>query len=252
MRIQHGLFGLLGMLWLLSALSVLADLEMDLVPKYLATCGENLTLTCKVESDELMDMKRFYWMEKKDICDWEESINATDMECNSTFAQRSASSFFYNFSLTIFNVQPKHKGTYHCKLRAKEGVKNKKTILRVQKCVGNASSVATTDVATCTFNGVFPRGSVEWSRGTENLTHLATTQMTENDEEYFTVVSTITVAKDPSNTASLNCSLVMAIENEMNETVVQAVRTLQVSGSYMLMAHWFGVILAIALGMLIF
>lgn len=245
-RIQHGLFVLLGMLWLRSALSKPDGVELDLVPKYLASCGENLTLECKVKANEELEIKRFYWMEKKDICEWMKDTNETGMECESEVSQGSVK--IYNFSLTIFDIQPKHKGTYHCKLQYKGGAENGKTVLRVQKCVGSA----TTDGASCTFNNVFPKPTVEWIRGTENLTHLATTDVTENAEGYFTVVSTIKVVKDPSNTAALNCSLLMPIENEMNETIVQAVRSLSVNGSYMLIAHWFGVLLAIALGILMF
>lgn len=187
-------------------------------------------------------------MENKDICDWKKDANETDFKCEFS----SGSGSFYNFSLTIFDVQPKHKGTYHCKLHTTGGMKNNKTILRVQQCVGKAVSNTTTDGASCTFRDVFPEPTVEWSRGTENLTHLATTTVTTNAEGYFTLVSTIKVVKDPSNTAALNCSLLMPLENEMNQTIVQSVRSLKVNGSYMLIAHWFGVILAVALGMLMF
>lgn len=245
-RIQHGLFGLLGMLWLLSALSITGGLEMVTKFKYLATCGENLTLECKVESNDDLDIKRFYWMEKKDICDWGEKVNDTEFECESI--SNKSTLWVYNFSLTILNVQPKHKGTYHCKLRAKEGVKNDKTILRVQKCVGNSESGVTSEEAKCTFEDVFPEPRVEWTLGTENLTHLAKTTMTENTKGLLTVVSTIKL--QTSNTNNYNCSLVMPIENENNETVVQAVRSLNFSGGYMVIPHWFGVVLAMVLGML--
>lgn len=235
------------MLWLLSALSITGGLEMYTIPKYLATCGENLTLKCDVVAEEDLDIKRFYWMEKKDICDWEEKINETDFECESVTNKTTPR--IYNFSLTIYNVQPKHKGTYHCKLRAKEGVRNDKTILRVQKCVGNSTASKANGEATCTFKDVFPRPSVVWNRGLENLTHLAKTEVTENAEGLFTAVSTIKL-EGPSTPDRYNCSLEMPVENMNNVTVVQAVQSLSFSGGYMVIAHWFGIMLAMVLLML--
>lgn len=218
---------------------------MDMVHKYLASCGENLTLECKVEASGPLDIKRFYWMEKKDICDWNEPTNETDLECRSAIGAMNV----YNFSLTIFDVQPKHKGTYHCKLRSKEGVENGKTVLRVQKCVGDSDNGMTTSGATCTFKDVFPESTVAWTRGSENLTDQATTTVTENAEGFFTLVSTIKVA---TSTSDLKCSLMMPVENEANVTMVQAVKSLKVNGGYMLIAHWAGVMLAMVLGMLMF
>lgn len=217
---------------------------MYTIPKYLATCGENLTLKCDIVAEDELDIKKFHWM---DICNWQEETNQTDLECNST--SYKASQMIYNFSLTILNVQPKHKRTYHCKIHSNEGVKNDKTILRVQKCVGDSSSGKTSDEATCTFKDVFPEPSVEWRRDLENLTHLAKTTLTSNAEGLFTVVSTIELQQGSSKNYS--CSLVMPVENEMSQTVFEAVKSLPISGGYMIAAHWLGVMLAIVLSLLV-
>lgn len=215
---------------------------MKTIPKYLATCGERVTLMCNIEAQDKLNIQKLEWMH---ICKWQEEANRTDLECNST-----SEKVMYNFSLTILNVQPKHNGTYHCKLHSNEGMKNGKTILRVQKCVGDSSSGKTSDEATCTFKDVFPEPSrVEWSRDLENLTHLAKTSLTNNTEGFFTAVSTVKLQQGSSNNYS--CSLVMPVENEMSQIMVEAVKSLPISVGYMIAAHWLGVMLAIVLSLLV-
>lgn len=238
---------MIGILWLLSTLSITGSLEVHTVAKYLATCGENLTLSCDVVADNALEIKRFYWMEKQDICDFGEDTDRTDFRCNGTSSK--ATPMIYKFSLSISDVQPRHEGTYHCKLRAKEGVKNNKTVLRVQKCVGDSTSGKTAEEATCTFKDVYPASSVQWSRGGENLTHLATTEVKKNAEGKFTVISSVKLQTEPSDSDDYDCSLVMPVENERNQTVAQTLKSLKNSGGRMATAQ--RLILAIVFGTLL-
>ncbi|XP_072298624.1 uncharacterized protein [Eucyclogobius newberryi] len=238
------LFGLLGIMCLLSTLSIAGGLEMYTIPKILATCGENVTLKCDITTDSALDIKEFNWKEKKDICDWGVEKNRTDMACANMTSKNS-----YNYTLSIFNIQPKHKGTYHCKLRSKEGVKNGQTIVRVQKCVGQTSVSVSSTEGTCVFENIFPKPvKVMWKQGYESILDLST-NVTENTDGLFTAVSTVRLRKDPLHKDPYNCSLLVPTENEMNQTTVEVVRFLTFAGGENLIAHWFGVMLALVLGM---
>lgn len=218
---------------------------MNTIPKHVTTCGQNVTLMCHIVAENELNILKLHWM---DICKWQEETNRTDFKCNST-SHKDELMMIYDFSLTILNVQPKHMGTYHCKLHAREGMKNNKTILRVRNCVGDSSSAKTSDEATCTFKDVFPEPSVKWSRDLEIVTDLAQTSLTNNTDGLFTAVSTIKLQQGSSNNYS--CSLVMPFENEMSQTVVKVVKSLPISVGYMISAHWIRVMLAIVLSLLV-
>ncbi|KAJ0058397.1 hypothetical protein NL108_013883 [Boleophthalmus pectinirostris] len=248
-RIQCGLFGILC---LLSTLSKADAMEMYTVPKVLAQCGWNLTLNCDITAKGALDIKRFLWMEKKEICEYTQKIqNGTDFECRRLSYTYPAGKI-YNYSLTIFNIQPKHKGTYHCKLGSKEGTMNGKTILRVQNCAGNSSTSVSTTVGSCTFKDVYPEPIIFWNQGYDNLTHLAETTVTLNETTgLYTAVSTLKLKKDPSIPYHYNCSLFLNLDNEKNETKVEWVRSLSFSDGHKVIGQWFGVMLAMVFGMIL-
>lgn len=246
---QHGLFDLFGIVWLLSMHGITGGLEMHTIPKYLTTCGENVTLRCTVISKiNLRSIKFFYWMKtnEKPICYWNNSTNQTDTDCKISFISKSQT--VDSFQLTIFNVQPKHQGTYHCKLHAKEGMKDNEIDVRVQMCYGSPSRKLTDTELTVTFPDVFPRPRVLWSRGQDNLTLQNKTNITENTEGKFTVVSSI--KRDLSQPLNYTCSLLMDVEKE-NETVEIQVQSISFSGGYMVHAHWFSVMLVMVWGSLV-
>lgn len=245
---RHGLFGLACTIWFLSALSVAGSVDIRTIPKIRASCGQNLTLTCNVNSTQPLDIKEFFWMEKeKQICQWGGPSNQTNMVCRNTSAGG-----VYNFTLTILNVMPLHKGTYHCKLRAKEGVKNDQTIVRVQKCLGESDSAASHTEATCTFKDVFPSAKVKWFQGTSpvdaSVFNVTTTEK-EDSLGRFTITSR--VKWNPSKREPYNCSLWMDIENPDNTTTAQMVRSFMVSGrGCMFNVHWLCVVMMMMLGLL--
>ncbi|KAJ0058384.1 hypothetical protein NL108_013882 [Boleophthalmus pectinirostris] len=248
MRFQ--LLGLFGIVGLLSTLSAAAVLEVRTIPKILATCGENVTLTCDAITDGPTEITEFTWKDNKDICSWGTPSNLTDIQCMNTTATNFTS---YNYSLTIYNIQPKHKATYHCQVRQKSGpVRNGQTIVRVQKCVGNSTTGVTSTNGTCRFQDVFPKpDKVNWTQGGDDLNSLSSTQVTQNSDGLsFTVVSTIKLRKNPAFTGQYTCSLLVPTENEMNQTISQIVRSLSFSGADSIIAHWLGVMLAMVLGML--
>ncbi|KAK7939685.1 hypothetical protein WMY93_003011 [Mugilogobius chulae] len=237
---------LTGIICVLSTICMAGCLEMYTIPKILTPCGRPVTLTCNIVSKVDLNIKQLFWMEKKELCDYTKEIqNGTDFECK-RLSYKNGDQRIYNYSLTFSNIQPKHKGTYHCKLRAAEGVLNDKTIVRVQKCVGNVSTDVTPDEGTCTFKDVFPEPIIRWNQDYDNLTHLSKTTITESVEGLFTAVSTLKLKKDSSNRAWYNCSLFMSVENEKNETEVQWMRSLAFppNGGHELTGHWFGVMLA--------
>ncbi|KAJ0000826.1 hypothetical protein NQD34_005846 [Periophthalmus magnuspinnatus] len=247
-RIQRGVFGIFC---LLSTLSIADAMEMHTIPKILTQCGRNLTLNCDVTAKSDLNIKKFYWMEKKDICEYtEENQTSSDFECKG-LSYTNPAGRIYNYSLTIINIQPKHKGTYHCKLRSNEGVLNDKTIVRVQNCVGNSSNDVSTTERSCTFKDVYPEPIIHWNLGHENLTHLAVTKVTENADGLFTAVSTLTLKKDPTNPNQYNCSLFFSLENEKNETHVQWARSQSFSDGHKVIGQWFGVMLVLVLGIVL-
>lgn len=222
---------------------------MRTIPKYLATCGQNVTLFCTVTADIDLLIRRFYWMKTRDICYWDKGTNQTDMECATSF--NNTVQKVYSFPLTIFNVQPKHEGTYHCKLHAREGMKNNQTVLRVQMCYGSPSSEVTDTELSVRFTNIFPRPRVVWSRGQDDLTHDATTNtnITENSEGTFTVVSTI--KRDTSQPLNYNFSLWMSVEQENQTPVEMQVQHINFSGGHMVAMHWFSVLIVMVCGSLV-
>ncbi|CAL1588955.1 unnamed protein product [Knipowitschia caucasica] len=244
-RTDSGFFVIFCLLSTLSTADLSGSFEMEMytIPKILATCGQNLTLECDIAAEKDIEIKTFFWMEKQEICFYEtENQTGPDFECRGLSYTKN-SERYYNYSLTIFNVQPKHKGTYHCKLRSKQGVLNGKTIVRVQKCVGNTSTDVTPTEGSCSFKDVFPEPVVFWNQGLENLTHLAETKVMQSAEGLFSVVSKIELKKDPSNPDHYNCSLWMPLENDKNETQVQFVRAMSFSDAHKLCGHLCGVML---------
>lgn len=215
---------------------------MHTVPKYLATCGENVNLFCNVTTEDELSIKRFYWMQAKDICDWDTSTNQSDVNCTSVI---NTDPRVYTFLLTIFNVQPKHKGTYHCKLHSKDGMKNDKTILRVHKCYGSPNKQVTDTELSVRFPDVFPRPRVVWSRGNDNLTLEATTTITENAEGTFTVLSSI--KRDAALPLNYTFALFMDVEQENQNPAEMLVQNINFSGGHTIALHWFTVVFIVLL-----
>ena len=71
-------------------------------------------------------------------------------------------------------------------------------------CVGNSNHSHSESQLDCGFYGIYPLGTVHWFQGTVNLTHDATTTVTEEDHDgLFTIKSTLQVQQ----TQPVNCSL---------------------------------------------
>lgn len=189
-------------------------------------------------------------MKTADICYWDKGTIQSDIGCSfNTTVFNGTVQREYSFPLTIFNVQPKHEGIYHCKLYAREGMKNNKTILKVQKCYGSPSSEVTDTELTVRFSGVFPRPRVIWSRGQDNLTFEGITDITNNTEGTFTVVSSI--QRDRSLPLNYSFSLLMDVENQNQTTEETQVQRIDFSGGHMVIVHWFSVVLVMVWGSLI-
>ncbi|KAJ0000825.1 hypothetical protein NQD34_005845 [Periophthalmus magnuspinnatus] len=240
-------FASLGLLGLLSTLSAVGGLELLTIPKILTTCGENVTLRCDVTTDSALEITELSWKLSKDICTWGQSSKVAGIECMNASSTNS-----YNYSLTIYNVQPKHKGTYHCQLRSKQGSANGQTIVRVQKCVSNSTANVTSTNGTCIFNDVYPKPEkISWKQGNDDsIGNSATTKITENADGKFTAISTIKLRKNPS-LGLYNCSLLVPTENEMNVSMVQTLRSMTFAGGDGLIAHWVSLMLAMVLGIVI-
>ncbi|KAJ0058396.1 hypothetical protein NL108_013880 [Boleophthalmus pectinirostris] len=184
-------FGLFGLLSVLSTLSAAENLKMHTIRGLMTTCGDNVVLRCNVTTDGALDITEFSWKDSKDICNWGQPTNRTDMQCMTATSTNS-----YNYSLTIYNIQPKHTGAYHCQLHSKQGSRNGKTFVQVHKCVGKSTVRVNSTDGTCIFEDVFPRSGVSWKQGNDDsISHLATTTVTENEKGLFTVVSTMKVKK---------------------------------------------------------
>ncbi|KAJ0058385.1 hypothetical protein NL108_013881 [Boleophthalmus pectinirostris] len=239
------LFGLFGLLGVLSTLCAVEMLEMHTNPAIVTTCGENVTLRCDVTTNGALDITEFSWKDSKDICNWGQPTSQTDIQCMNKTSTNS-----YNYSLTIYNIQPEHKGTYHCQLRSKQGSRNGQTIVRVQNCIGNSKVRVTSTNGTCIFEEVFPKPiMVLWKQHyDESVYYWATTTVKENNNGKFTVISTIRLRKDPTH-GLYTCSLMLSFENELGEQKLDIARNITFAGADSLTVHWFGVMLAMVLGM---
>ncbi|KAK7939684.1 hypothetical protein WMY93_003010 [Mugilogobius chulae] len=178
---------------LLSTRSTVGGVEMYTPPKVFAVCGQNVTLSCLVISETVLDEAEFTWKESKDLCG---SSNSSDIKCEKG-VKVVDSTHQYNLSLVFTNVQPHHKGTYHCKLNSKQGTKNSETILRIQSCVGKTSVSVTSEVGTCKFEDVYPKPQTVlwWHGGTRRET--LKTEMIENPDAKYTVISSVKLWRPP-------------------------------------------------------
>ncbi|XP_072298207.1 uncharacterized protein [Eucyclogobius newberryi] len=253
LRIQHCL---LGILCLFPTLSIAGEIELYTDHKVVAVCGQTVELPCNVLAKDHadIDIKSLTWMMSKDYCDYTmTNQSGPGFKCQKLSYSKPVGRI-YNYTLSIFNIQPKDQGTYHCKLRSKEGVANGKTIVRVQQCLGNSSYHVTSTEATCTFEDVYPAPIIHWTQGYNNYTNQQKLNVTVTPEGRFTAVSTIKLGtkKNPESIC-YHCSLFLVLENAENdnETEFYYMRSESFAGGHKLMGHWFGVMLAMVLGVLL-
>lgn len=102
---------------------------LEATPEVLATCGDNVTVTCNVNvTSPKLDIKLFSWIGGNgDLCQRDSGQQDPAALCENT-----SENFLHTRSLTLINVMPVNEGRYICKLRSNLGVKSATTVLTVQ------------------------------------------------------------------------------------------------------------------------
>ncbi|KAK2833675.1 hypothetical protein Q5P01_017564 [Channa striata] len=197
------LHGWISIIWLSSAVGIAGcqGLELKTSPNVVATCGDNVTLTCAAISSQKLDVKLFAWLgNNKTLCSQHDGQLDPDVLCEATPTPP------HELRVTLINVKPVHKGNYLCKLQSNLGAKSAKTLLSVQDCLESELSFIDSSHAECNFTGVYPRGTVHWFQGDNNLTHLARTREEEDQCGRYDVRSEIKLEEGESR-EDINCSL---------------------------------------------
>ncbi|XP_067426970.1 neural cell adhesion molecule 1-B [Thunnus thynnus] len=200
-RTQH-VFGLVSIIWLTSAVSAVGEaVGVQTIPRVVAHCGDNVTLTCDTSSLRLSDITLFSWVgTNKTLCEYN-GKHDPEVMCEST-----AETTHQKLTLTLINVMPIHHGKYLCKVRSKMGVNNNSSFVTIQDCPGSSGSFINETYAGCFFNGVYPSGTVHWFQGDVDLTESASMQEVKDKHGRYDITSTINVQKGHL-TQPYNCSL---------------------------------------------
>ena len=97
------------------------------IPRVVAQCGDNVTLTCDTSSLRLSDITLFSWVgTNKTLCEYN-GKHDPEVMCEST-----AETTHQKLTLTLINVMPIHHGKYLCKVRSKMGVNNNSSFVTIQ------------------------------------------------------------------------------------------------------------------------
>lgn len=104
-------------------------LQLKAESEMLATCGDNVTLTCNATSSEDLGIFLFSWLYRNEtVCHHKSDRSDAKVRCESPAGTKNQRSL----SLTLFNVSAEVSGRYLCKLQSKLGAKYTKALLRIQ------------------------------------------------------------------------------------------------------------------------
>ncbi|XP_042369685.1 tyrosine-protein phosphatase non-receptor type substrate 1-like, partial [Plectropomus leopardus] len=176
------------------------SLELHTISQLSAQCGDNLTLPCVASSSGQLKIISFEWLKNKSVCQYKNGSHDPKVLCSTAEPPQ------YGLTLTVLNVTPNDRGTYHCKLRSTSGVKDKTTAVTVKDCLKDSGSNFSDSNAKCWFTGVYPSGTVHWSQGDLNLTGFASTEETVDSLELYEIRSTVDAQKG-NLSQPYNCSL---------------------------------------------
>ncbi|XP_029946506.1 selection and upkeep of intraepithelial T-cells protein 2-like [Salarias fasciatus] len=192
------IFGLISAV----GVAVCQAVQLRTAPRVAAHCGQNVTLTCDVNSSQQLNIKQFRWLRKGTVCEYERDQTGQELQCETTKTEPS----HHRLTLTLINLRPIDAGTYTCRLHSSQGVKNNTTVVEVQECRGNLTHFMNGSLAECSFRGVYPGGVVHWFQGEANLTDSCSTKQEVDQQGLYNVMSMIEVERGNS-TQPYNCSL---------------------------------------------
>ncbi|XP_071768389.2 uncharacterized protein LOC139921901 [Centroberyx gerrardi] len=184
------------------------ELELQTSPQVVAQCGKNVTLECDVSSSSEFDIKKFAWMtaESKHLCQLDDGKFDREVLCESKAERLNKHWLRHRLTLTLTNMMPANQGEYICKLYSSLGVKNNRTVVTLEECLGSFDFSNNQSHVECQFHGVYPDGTVHWLQGSSNLTDSSTTQTEQDQHGLYNVKSTLKI--QPGNMSQpYNCSL---------------------------------------------
>lgn len=108
------------------------SVTLQATSEVVASCGDNVTLTCNATSSHKLDVKYFAWHREKNVCqhDGAQPDGAQPDPAVRCASREEAS--HHTLTLTLVNVMPVHEGRYLCKLRSNQGVGSASAVLTVQ------------------------------------------------------------------------------------------------------------------------
>lgn len=104
-------------------------MTLEATSEVLASCGDNVTMTCNATSTQKLDIKLFAWYDsKRNVC----QHDSVQPDPDTVLCESSAEASHHRLTLTLINVMPVNEGKYLCKLQSMQGVKSTTTVLTVQ------------------------------------------------------------------------------------------------------------------------
>lgn len=201
-RMHHG-FAWLSIFCFTSVVNAAVSLSMQLqvLPKVTAWCGENVTLLCNFSSLNQMNVQLIHFSlladNKTEKCEYKHDQADRNVRCESTDKDS-----YQTLAMILTNIMPVSEGKYLCKVATNVGMLYNHTYVKVQGCSRSSKSSWNGSHAECSFSGVYPRGVVHWFSGDNNITDAAITQQDMDQHGLYNILSTIRKEED-----KLNCSL---------------------------------------------
>ncbi|XP_061567826.1 uncharacterized protein LOC133422002 [Cololabis saira] len=237
-RMNRGFVQIL-IFWFIPAVCDSAIITLETKPHVEATCGENVTLTCKASFSNQENVKiiKFQWLHAgRNMCANEDKDTDDLFRCG-----RTNTNSHHELTLILTKIKPIQEGQYLCKIHTSVGVENIKANVVTKDCIGNSTTSMNQTHATCSFRGNYPSGVVHWFQGDVNITDGVSTQAERDEDGFYDFQSTLdTEGRNLSQ--PLSCSLWMP---SMGKYVVNLRSNALSSSGSIIQLQWVCVLLEI-------
>ncbi|XP_055039860.2 uncharacterized protein [Misgurnus anguillicaudatus] len=187
---------------LLNLVNSIGDVNLYAHENQTINCNEKAVLQCNISTSsgaEQFNLKKTNWKkheEKHFECD--PTFNSTSPEFKCDYTKKA-------LTLTILHPKPANMGKYYCTIQTDSGHDSKAINLSMKgECTGDFTWKAGSDQFQCSFNGIYPEGTIYWFHSDNNVTSYSTLTNLTNSDGTFNITS---VLRPKDSMDRYNCSL---------------------------------------------
>lgn len=163
-------------------------------------CNEKAVLQCNISTRaEQFNLMKTNWKKLDEgsfECDPTSNNTSPEFKCDYTKKE---------LTLTILHPKPANMGKYYCSIRTDSGHDSKTINVSMKgECTGDFIWMAESDHFQCSFNGIYPEGTIYWFYYDNNVTSYSTITNLINSDGTFNITS---VLRPKDKMGKYNCSL---------------------------------------------